>query len=777
MSRIHLALRRALQTATTRRFASTHVAVVLHDAIGVDIPRRQRPVILPGDVGYAYNDLLVALRDQLEFGRPESVYAAFLRLQSAGHADHLGPHDLQAIDAAISPTVWRPVSKHSVLRSFKRLPAQTYRPVAAPEQVRELALWLALRGQIGLLRSCMIHSLRESNPNTVIDLWHAYAKRSLAGEGVKFLEELPHPAPQLSKPDTDTDPDQPTLLRYYPGRPELLALTLCAYTMLADFRSAFHTAFATLVPIKPGPTRDALEPLIDLHEKAVFDTLQAAADINTLRSLARPASLRNHLAKAVASKTESRVQRVWDELVRLLRAPEPWIGPLDDSGRAPTVSTEPDARPLFSVSRQTWCDLLEAAAALRPLVPSLTQSIWAELYALNVKPTTGMWNALMAGYATYGDFTRAWAIWDEIGPERRDAYTYTSMIQALFEYRKVDRAITMFEELKTVSRGKGEELGIRPYNVLLHGLFSVGRIQSALDLLTQIESSSSLAPDTTTYNTQLRFYARKRDMVELSKVLKNMAERKITADVYTFVTVLDALLGIGAKDAAGRILEIMRALQVEPNAALVSALVEDVIRARPVKENQKDYISPSSNPDGPTPAERLHIAVKMLLAFEKAGVETNVVNYTSLMAAFQRAAVAHDIPHGEARTAIKALRARMKQRNIVPNRVTFNTLITAALGGGPVPPDQWGKDVPPWNPARVDRSSVPPNVSQAVEYLHELRGAEILPNHDTWYVLLKGVASWGQTNLARVLCDEMMESGFVPQTSLLKLVMKIRGGG
>ncbi|KAG9095192.1 hypothetical protein FRC07_011132, partial [Ceratobasidium sp. 392] len=133
-----------------------------------------------------------------------------------------------------------------------------------------------------------------------------------------------------------------------------------------------------------------------------------------------------------------------------------------------------------------------------------------------------------------------------------------------------------------------------------------------------------------------------------------------------------------------------------------------------------------------------------------------------------------------AQNAIKALRERMKQRRIQPNRVTFNLLIAAALDKGPVPPSEWNKlepPTPPGTPPRpIDHSKVPPNVSQAVKYLHDLRGANVLPNHDTWYVLLNGVASWGQIRLARVLCDEMLESGFIPQTGLLKLVLKIRGG-
>ncbi|KAG9105164.1 hypothetical protein FRC07_009548, partial [Ceratobasidium sp. 392] len=355
----------------------------------------------------------------------------------------------------------------------------------------------------------------------------------------------------------------------------------------------------------------------------------------------------------VESKTYWAVQRIWDEFIKLVRADEPWVGPLDESsGALPVISTDPDAKPLFSLSRQTWCDWLEAASALRPQLPTLTQSIWAELHNLNVTPTTGMWNTLLAGYATHGDFNRAWAIWDEMRPEGRDAYTYTSMIQALFERRETDKAVKLFEELKSISESKNEPLNIRTYNVLLHGLFSSYRIQSALDLLSQLESTSSPAPDTTTYNIQLRHYARKRDMIGLSKALKGMAEREIVPDAYTFVTVLDALLGVGVRDATGRILEIMAALGVEPNAAVVGTLLEHVVRPSPPRQrDQRETSSPE-----PTQAERLQIALKMLLAFEQAGIETNVVNYTALMAAFQRSAVSHDISHVEAQNAIKALR-------------------------------------------------------------------------------------------------------------------------
>ncbi|KAG8685570.1 hypothetical protein FRC09_014665, partial [Ceratobasidium sp. 395] len=703
---------------------------------------------------------------------------------NAGHAENLGPEDLEAIGAAIAPTVSKP--KPSDIQ-----PSEPQPGIAIPEHIQELALWLAVRGQIVLLRSCMVHSLKESDPSAVIDLWHSYAKRALLGEGDTFLEELPHPAPHLPKPTTDTtqpaptdDTTQQTLLPYYPGRPELLTLTICAYTMRSDFRSAFHTALATLIPLKAEQSREFLEPLIEIQETAVAHTLVAVGDINLLRMLARPWSFRRYIMDSVQTKSDRTVQRIWDHFVKLLRAPEPWISPLGESTGPPVVSTDPDARPLFSVSRQTWCDLIEAASALRPQLPSLTQSIWAELHTHDVKPTTGMWNALLSGYAMYGDFARAWAIWDEMGSEGRDAYTYTSMIQALFEWREPDKAVKLFDQLKSVSREKGEELDIRSYNIALHGLFLTSKLQSALDLLSHLESSSSsTTPDVTTYNIQLRHYARKRDMLQLSKALKGMAEREIEPDVYTFVTVLDALLGVGVKDAATRILEIMQALGVEPNAALVGALLEHVVSPVPPPSSSRQPKG-QSTPEPAPPAERLQTGLKMLLEFERSGIETNVVNYTALMAAFQRAATHNVISHAEAQAAITALRERMRQRQIVPNRVTYNLLIKAALEGGKLHPSQFGQDPSPPpppskpkanNPYPIDLEKVPPNVSQAIKYFHELRGAGILPNHDTWYVLIRGVASWGEMRLASVLCDEMLETKFIPQTGLVRLVMKIKG--
>ncbi|QRV90688.1 PPR containing plant-like protein [Ceratobasidium sp. AG-Ba] len=758
---LRLLPRRALAAVAKRH---SHIAAVVHDQL-VTLPHNRRSIILPGDVGLAYNDLLSTFRDALSHKHPDGIYSTFVRLQNAGHADNLGPEDIRAIDTIIASTVWKPFKQPSMLQpaTHRKIP----RFVDSPEQYHDIALWLAIRGQSVLLRACMIRALLASNPKPVIAFWNAYAERSLVGEGTQNLEELPHPTPQPQS-------DSPTLLPYYPGRPELLALTICAYTMLGDFRSAFHTVNQTLIPINTFQARDALEPLVSVQEKAVFDAIQNVSDLTTLRMLARPASLRNHIIKAVETKSHTRVQQTFDSIVKLLRAPDPWIGPLDDSSGPPTINTLPDAKPLFSVSRQTWCDMIEAASNLHVLLPDLTQSIWAEIYAHNAKPTTGMWNALLMGYATRGDFKRAWAVWDEMGENSRDVYTYTSMIQALFERREPEEAIKLFEQLKAFARERGEELDIRPYNVLLHGLFTSGRIQTALELLSQLCSpkpdSDYPAPDITTFNTQLRFYARKRDMVGLSAALKTMADRKAEPDAYTFVTILDALLGVGSRDTAKRLLDIMQALGVEPNAAIVNALIEDIVRTRPPPKFTK-----SQQPEPHTPLQRLHIAVKFLLAFEQEGkVETNVVNYTALMAAFQRAAALEEISHADALNAIKALRERMRKRDIAPNRVTFNVLINAALEGGRFPPSQWSSIPVP--PGPIDQKSVPLNVSQAVKYLHDMRGMGVLPNHDTWWLLLKGVASWGQIKLARTLCDEMLETGFVPQTGLFSLILKIRGG-
>ncbi|KAF8605201.1 hypothetical protein BDV93DRAFT_522068 [Ceratobasidium sp. AG-I] len=806
-----LVLRRALATRSAtylpQRPTPTHVASLLHDSLGLKLPPSIKPVILPGDVGLIYNDLLVRLRTALDSGNPSMVWRNFTRLREAGHADHLGEEDLRAIDTALASTVFRLVSRPPVSHPTDKvspLPASP-QPAAPIDLLHDLALWLSLRGQICLLRACMLRALKFSNPKIVLDLWHAYVKRSLAGEGAHFITDDPPPNSQppvklgskLNSEIEEVDAPQNDLLRYAPGRPELLALAICAYAMAKDFRGAFRTVHATLVPVNTFVARRVFEPLIAFQEGVVADALQYVGDLSILRLLARPASFRNHVNNLAENRGGDKLGELHRDIIKLLSAKEPWVGPLDKSSGPPTISSDPDARPLFSVSRQTWSDLIEISMSLK--FTELTNTIIRDLASLKVRPTTGMWNALMSGYAQYGDFGQAWKVWDGMGEKGRDVYTYTAMMQALFKFRKPDEAVRILEEMKAKFPN---DATIRPYNILLHGLFINGRTQAALELYSQLEAtvapSSSTptsklpTPDITTFNTALQYYARKRDMNGLSGVLRSIAAAHINPDIYTFATVLDALIAVGAQDAPSRVLGIMKALNVEPNAAIVSALIEELLKDLTGRDTKHRSKSPRIDSRAlerqedikSLQPERLQAAVKLLIAFEDAGVETNEINYTALMAGFHRAAGAGAISHPDAQAATKALRERMRKRKLFPNRATYNILISACLERPPTAPpfnpNQVQHTLPPYDPHTrmpIDLDGVPGGVRQAVAYFHEMRGADVLPNHATWYTLLSGVMGCGQVRLARSLSEVMLESGFVPQTGLLKLVMRIRGGG
>ncbi|KAJ1311794.1 hypothetical protein OPQ81_010259 [Rhizoctonia solani] len=761
-------------TLISRRLNSTQVSSLLHDSLGVKLPSR-KPIILPGNVGLVFNERLAALRADIDSRNVSGIWKRLADLREAGQIDHLSLSDLEEVDQAIASTIYGPGTKSYIALKasvpkvpFTNTSATKPQSTELPptEQIHELGLWLAVRGPMCVLRACMIHALRDSKPKVVLGLWESFMTRCLKGEGSHFLETTPRSeAPStrtMSKlsedplhPDssivTQVEPQQ-KLLAYYPGRPELLQLTICAYAMEDDFRGAFDTVHSTLIPLKPKIARDLLEPIREVRQDIVFKALHYINDLDLLRLLSRPRSFRNHLFNFVHTRDVDKFQFTYQQILRLLREPDPWVGLLSVSSGPPPISPDLKSKPIFSVSRQTWSDLLEGAGVLRQ--PYLRDTIWKDFHSLGGTPTAGMWNTLLLGVLREGRMEDAEKAWVVMGKDGHDVYTYTTMMRGLFDQGRLNEAMAYYEEMK--KKIPQVDISIRPYNIVIHGLLFNKRVAGALQIVSELEVGSALptpthpAPDITTYNTLLRYYARRRDMTSISKVLHTIADRQLSPDIYTLTTILNALLAVGTQDAPARILQIMKALRVQVNEAIASELIEDIVyrvpgRAAKKRDQFLESIgqipsNTSSGEVGLSPRERLQTAVKMLVAFEEAGVKTNVINYTSLMAAFHRAAGAgtgtQDISHLEAQQAIQALRKRMKNLKIHENRVTYNILIAACLEGGDVPKSKWRElsTTPTGSGARpvVNPDSVPPNVEQAVRYFHEMRGAGILPNHDTW---------------------------------------------
>ncbi|CEL57381.1 hypothetical protein RSOLAG1IB_02120 [Rhizoctonia solani AG-1 IB] len=793
-----------------KRFKSTGISDLLHDSLGVKLPRE--PIILPKSIALDFNDRLAKLRADIDLENAAGVWTHFSDLWDAGQANNLSLKDLEEVDRAIAFTIYRTgVSRKSTESNkfspnFSSLKARIEPPMTL-EQMHELGIWLGVRGPMCVLRGCMIQALRRSEPQIVLNLWESYTSRCLAGEGEYILDTASRPevssAVTVHKPnDNPLDSESSTasqatpqqnVLTYHPGRPELLQFTICAHAMQDDFRGAFNTVYSTLVPLKSDIARDSLEPVIQIREDAVTKALRYINDLDLLRLLARPWSFRNHLSNFIQTRHVEKFKLMYEEILRLLKEPDPWVGLLSVSPGYPPISPDPKSKPIFSISRQTWSDLLEGAGTLRR--PDLRETIWRDFISLGGTPTTGMWNILMLGYLREGQLEAAEKVWGAMGKDGHDAHTYTTMMRGLFDRGHTSHALAYYEEMKR--KIPQADIGIRSYNVVIHGLFTSKRSAAALQLIADLEAGSVLptpthpAPDITTYNTMLRYYSRRREMSPLSKVLHTIADRQLPPDTYTLATILDALLAVGAKDAPSRILQIMKSLRVQVNEAIASELIEDIVYRVPGRDAKKrdrfpestraSSKHPTSQDSEFSPRDRLHTGIKMLVAFEEAGVKTNVVNYTSLMAAFHRAAGAgtgpQSISHSEAQQATRALRTRMQKRKIHENRVTYNILIAACLEGGDVPKSKW-RETPATegNRPAVDLNTVPPNVEQAVRYFHEMRSAGVLPNHDTWYTLLQGVASHGQILLARVLCDELVKMRFIPQTGLLNLIMQIKGG-
>ncbi|KDQ06060.1 hypothetical protein BOTBODRAFT_623679 [Botryobasidium botryosum FD-172 SS1] len=139
-------------------------------------------------------------------------------------------------------------------------------------------------------------------------------------------------------------------------------------------------------------------------------------------------------------------------------------------------------------------------------------------------------------------------------------------------------------------------------------------------------------PDIITYNTFLRHYARaKGDMAAFVAPMRVIILDGLKLDAVTFTTILDMLLHTGKPGATGTLLEIMKAMGVEPSVVTYTAIIDGILREK----------------------GGVHVA----------GVRLNEVMYTALLAGVKRDETLGAELAGE-------FLQRMRERGIKANRVT-----------------------------------------------------------------------------------------------------------
>lgn len=421
----------------------------------------------------------------------------------------------------------------------------------------------------------------------------------------------------------------------------------------------------------------------------------------------------------------------------------------------------------------TWSVLFSVALANNQ--KELAADAWA-LYS-GVKrpdeaPSTRVWNALLSGYARCRDYESMFRTWEQMQayPGARDWFTRTTLISALFRARQPDQALLSFEEAKHEALLRGQVVPIELCNAVLLGLCVTFRRDEAyamFERLLQGKEKGMPQPNIVTINTMLRAYGRQGDFEGMTRLLQQLKSLDLTADRFTFTTILDAMSRAGERNVVHIVLDAMTAEGIMPNAVTMTALIKgymggagDVV-GESVEGQTVDELDASDamGPSGRSPV-LCDLALQLLHHMEVQGPTPTEVTYTAVMSGLfdnpdsLRECLAEGTvpsPYATARrdpvsraeqlfapgdwatrpeAAISLVLLRhLQRRGFAPNRKTYHTLL-----GGLLPTTEHTRGV------QYPSSVVVGSASRAVILLDTmLRSQNALPNWSTWSIVLTGM--------------------------------------
>jgi pentatricopeptide repeat protein len=225
------------------------------------------------------------------------------------------------------------------------------------------------------------------------------------------------------------------------------------------------------------------------------------------------------------------------------------------------------------------------------------------------------------------------------------------------------------------------------------------------------------------------YFGRKGDFKAVAAHVRDMSSRGVVGDVFTFSTILSALLRAGREDAPEMMVNFMKKQGIEPNVATYSAIIDQQMR-----EQSED---------------NLRAALRLLEGMERdPRTQPNEVTYTAILAGLYRG---QWLDPGMAEEHRQDIMGRMHSRGIRPNRVTYNILLKACLA-----------------------NSEPEGLQNALRYHREMVSRRMLLDYDTWFILLRGLTDRGEWEIAGEMTREMVLSGFQPMGTLAEVVKRIR---
>lgn len=677
----------------------------------------------------SFNKLISLLRSALVERHVVDAYRYWTELSEKGFLRLLGPAHLDMCSRYLGGVCSRAQANDVIL------------PKEQLQYIEEMAFHAAVGGYPNALKEYLIIRLKQSNPDIVHRLYAEYFSK------IRAQKELPQEQEESSEQEeevglsqTDTFPSQTIESSQSPSSDgaqdsndatdlpsvhiEVLFCKIAACAMQDRFSEALTAVLQTRVRLLPTPVhlfsaRFRGRPEFRRRLSKYISRIELG------RILSRPRSLTTQLNNLGSSNADRALGHLYTRMRSALQDEDPWL------------TADPQAvndKLLVFVPHFAWGGFLSAFLRCRRL--DLAEQLWDDLARFKVKPDLLIWNSLLEGYADAsptiaGRVGPAWKAMISQGV-KPDTHSYRALLQGLFYSRHPDEAMKRFEDFKTfvaTSWGIDDASVRRVFNTTLHGLLVNNMETEALSIMQYMQDEGP-RPNIVSFNTFMRYYERQGNTREIANMLRQIDSLGLTGDVFTFSTLLRALLQV-RKDAIDIVFNLMDKQGVKPNTALYTGIIDFLLK----------------QPDTKVLKTALNLLTRMEQSDDKE-LAPNEITYTNFIARILQATWLDEATVEEYH---KNITQRMKERNITPTRPMYNILLKAALS----------------NPSYE-------GVQYALAYFREMVDNKVGMGHDVWWIVLQGLARRKEWGLANQMVQEMEQSGFKPTSSLLNLVNKIK---
>lgn len=619
------------------------------------------------------------------------------------------------------------LSPGSLLTSGSGLKADLQNNPSLLQLIENIALLAARCESFNALNALMRYHIKERDSRAILNLYNKFL--NLVGdkdlgmgrdpEGEAAVEESVN---EEEKDLLATDTKQNMVeVSASAGQMHFVLAAITAHAVTDSFKRALDVYLSTTVELQIPTAVAYLKVPLHNQPNLLNRVKQYISKLQVAKLVSQPALFSQRVSEMGNRRASSELETLYSSI----------INGLSENGYLAMDPSSVNSTRTIAMTPIAWNALL--GAFLKSERKDLAGTLWDDLTRLGHPPGVSMWTTLLDWHGRLGALQEAIETWDMMLDQgvKPDTLAYRGMISALFRGRRPNRALEFFREYQTFSVDTSDPHHLSLYNTVLHGLCGADRATEAEEICATMQQRGP-KPDMVSFNTFVSYYGRRGKFQGIAATLRTMKAAGFDGDVFTYTTILSALLKAGKADAADLVLALMDKQGIKRNVALYTTLIDHQLR-----EGAK------ANFDA---------AMKMLKWMEESrDNQPNEVTYTCVLSGLYRSSW---LGVKELQTLEKSIIRRLKSRGISFGVPAYHLLLKACL----VYPQENG-------------------VQQALAYFKEMKRRELPIINTTWYILLAGLLSREEWDIAEKLVDEMYASGIHPSASVLQLAYKIRERG